>query len=75
MRFLLVMAKKFNEFGKFVRLNIIGEIVEVEDCDSTEISINYKGRKYTMGHNEVSRVTPEEAAAMSALNASAEPKP
>ncbi|HXC36228.1 MAG TPA: hypothetical protein VNV43_10160 [Candidatus Acidoferrales bacterium] len=64
MRFSLMVAKKFNEFGKFVRLNIIGEIVEVEGCDSTEITINYKGRKYTMDHNEVSRITPEDAAAM-----------
>jgi hypothetical protein len=62
MRFCLSMGKQYDIFGKFVRLNLIGEIVEVVDCDSTEITINHKGRKYTMDHHEVSRLTPEEAA-------------
>jgi hypothetical protein len=56
------MGKHDDKFGKFVRLNLIGEIVEVVDCDSTEITVNYKGRKFTMDHHEVSRITPEEAA-------------
>jgi hypothetical protein len=56
------MGKQFDTFGKFVRLNLIGEIVEVVDCDSTEITINYKGRQFTLDHYEVSRITPEEAA-------------
>lgn len=49
-------------FGKFVRLNLTGEIVEVLDCNSTEIIINFKGKKLTMAHHQVSWVTPEEAA-------------
>jgi preprotein translocase subunit YajC len=51
-----------DNFGKFVRLNLIGEIVEVLDYDSTEITVNYKGRKLTFDHHEVSRITPEEEA-------------
>jgi hypothetical protein len=54
------MAKQFRGFGKFVRLNLIGEIVEVVHVDSTEITVNYKGALLTMEHYEVSRVTPEE---------------
>lgn len=56
------MRKHYDEFGKFVRLNLIGEIVEVLDCDSTEITVNYKGKKLVMGHYEVSRITSEEEA-------------
>jgi len=50
-------------FGKFVRLNLIGEIVEVLSFDSTDIVINYKGKILRMEHYEVSRVTPEEEVA------------
>lgn len=57
------MGKQYDIFGKFVRLNLIGEIVEVVDCDATEITINHKGRHFTLDHGEVSRITPEEAAA------------
>jgi hypothetical protein len=49
-------------FGKFVRLNLTGEVVEVLDCNSTEIIINFKGKKLTMAHYQVSWATPEEAA-------------
>jgi hypothetical protein len=49
-------------FGKFVRLNLTGEIVEVFDCNSSEIIINFKGQKLAMAHHQVSLVTPEEAA-------------
>jgi hypothetical protein len=62
MRFFLVMAKKSDEFGKFVRLNLIGEIVEVVSADSKEITVKYYGHQLTMRHSEVSRITPEEAA-------------
>ena len=57
------MAKRFNEFGKFVRLNLVGEIVEVVSVDSTEITVKYYGKDLTMKHREVSFVTDEEAAA------------
>lgn len=57
------MAKHPDTFGKFVRLNLIGEIVEVVSFDSSEIMINFKGRNLTMEHYEVSRLTPEEEAA------------
>ena len=49
-------------FGKFVRLNLTGELVEVLECNSTEIIINFKGKKLTMAHHQVSWATPEEAA-------------
>lgn len=57
------MVKKFESFGKFVRLNLFGHIVEVVDCNSAEIVVNYKGEKLRMSHSEVSWATPEEAAA------------
>ena len=57
------MIKHPKAFGKFVRLNLIGEIVEVLSFDSTDIVINYKGKILTMEHYEVSRLTPEEEAA------------
>jgi hypothetical protein len=60
------MAEHLKEFGKFVRLNLIGEIVEVLSFDSTEITVNYHGKNLTMEHYEVSRVTPEEAATAAA---------
>ena len=56
------MIKHPQVFGKFVRLNLIGEIVEVLSFDSTDIVINYKGKTLTMEHHEVSRITPEEEA-------------
>jgi hypothetical protein len=57
------MMKHPQAFGKFVRLKLIGEVVEVMSFDSTDIVINYKGKPLTMEHHEVSRVTPEEEAA------------
>jgi hypothetical protein len=57
------VAKKSDLFDKFVRLNLTDEIVEVVSGDSNEITINYKGRHLTLRHSEVSRITPEEAAA------------
>lgn len=57
------MIKHPQAFGKFVRLNLIGEIVEVLSFDSTDIVINYKGKILTMEHHEVSRLTPEEEVA------------
>ncbi|HXC34761.1 MAG TPA: hypothetical protein VNV43_02740 [Candidatus Acidoferrales bacterium] len=58
------MAKRHAEFGKFVRLNLIGKIVEVVSTDATEITIKFFGHLLTMKHNEVSCITPEEAAAV-----------
>ncbi len=54
------MAKQWDDFGKFVRLNLIGEIVEVVNFDSSNITVKYKGQNLTMEHFEVSRITPEE---------------
>jgi hypothetical protein len=56
------MIKHTEVFGKFVRLNLIGEIVEVLSFDSTDIVVNYKGKILTMEHYEVTRLTPEEEA-------------
>jgi hypothetical protein len=47
-------------FGKFIRLNLTGEIVEVVGFNSTDITINFKGKILTMEHYEVSRITHEE---------------
>ena len=58
----LRMGKKYDKFGRFVRLKIIGEIVKVVDCDTTDITIKHLGRNFTMDHDAVSRLTPEEAA-------------
>ena len=57
------VVKNFASFGKFVRLNLFGDIVEVLECNSAEIVVNYKGEKLRMSHSEVSWATPEEAAA------------
>jgi hypothetical protein len=57
------MAKKSDAFGKFVRLNLIGETVEVASVDSAGITIKYHGNHITMKHWEVSHVTPDEEAA------------
>jgi hypothetical protein len=56
------MPKRPEALDKFVRLNLIGEIVEVVGFDSTNITVKYRGKNLTMEHYEVSRVTPEEAA-------------
>ncbi|HEX3625840.1 MAG TPA: hypothetical protein VH280_10490 [Verrucomicrobiae bacterium] len=58
-----IVVKKHASFGKFVRLNRLGDIVEVLDCNSAEILVNYKGEKLRMSHSEISWATPEEAAA------------
>jgi hypothetical protein len=47
-------------FGRYVRLNLIGEIAEVVSFDTTEITIKYKGNTLTMDHYEVSRISHEE---------------
>jgi hypothetical protein len=64
------MAKQWDDFGKFVRLNLIGEIVEVVGFDSTNITIRYKGQNLTMEHFEVSRITSEEEAVAAAKHIS-----
>lgn len=60
------MVKQWDDFGKFVRLNLIGEIVEVVSFDSSNITVKYKGQNRTMEHFEVSRITSEEAAVAAA---------
>jgi hypothetical protein len=61
------MIKHTGVFGKFVRLNLIGEVAEVLSFDSTDITVNYKGKIMTMEHYEVSRLTPEEETMASRL--------
>lgn len=58
-----IVVKKHASFGKYVRLNLLRDIVEVLDCNSAEIVVNYKGEKLRMSHSEISWATPEEAAA------------
>jgi hypothetical protein len=58
------VAKHFEAFGKYVRLILTGEIVEVLNSDSTEIMINYRGKHLTIDQYDVSRLTSEEAAAI-----------
>ena len=57
------MAKQYHALGKFVRLNLNGEIGEVLDCNSTEVIVKCKGTTFITSPHEVSRITPEEAAA------------
>jgi hypothetical protein len=64
------VAKHSEQFGKFVRLNLTGEIVEVVGFDSTDIMINYRGRNLTMAHHEISHLAPEEAAPANPSHAS-----
>jgi hypothetical protein len=54
------VAKYDETFGKFVRLKLTGEIVEVVCFDSAEITITFKGHNLVMKHNEVSRLRPDE---------------
>ena len=56
------MSKLAETYGKFVRLKLTGEIVEVVGLDSGDIMINYRGQTLTMGPHEISRISPEEAA-------------
>jgi hypothetical protein len=60
------MPTQSDGYGKFVRLNLIGEIVEVVGFDSTNITVRYKGQNLTMEHFEVSRITSEEEAVAAA---------
>jgi hypothetical protein len=60
------MVKQWDDFGKFVRLNLIGEIVQVVSFDSSNITVKYKGQNLTMEHFEVSRITSEEEAVAAA---------
>jgi hypothetical protein len=57
------MERQNDTLGRFVRLNRNGEIVEVLGYNSIEMVVNYKGAILTMSHDEVSRITTEEAAA------------
>jgi hypothetical protein len=60
------MAKQFHAFCKFVRLNVIGEIVEVVGFDSTGMTINLKGQNLIVDYDEVSPITHKEEAASAA---------
>jgi hypothetical protein len=62
------MAKQTAGLNKFVRLNLIGEIVEVVSFNSMEITIKFQGMNLTMQHDEVSRIPPEEVARKMSLN-------
>ena len=46
--------------GKFVRLKLTGQIVEVNEYDAKDVTINYKGTELTLRRNEISRITAEE---------------
>jgi hypothetical protein len=59
----LDMPTQSDGYGKFVRLNLSGEIVEVVDFDLTEITINFRGKNLTLKHYDVSCLTPQEAEA------------
>ena len=48
--------------GKFVRLNLTGEIVEVLTGDSKELTIKYRGENITLFRYEVSALTAGEEA-------------
>jgi hypothetical protein len=54
------MEKPAEKYGKFVRLKLTGEIVEVVCFDSAEITINFKGNSLVMKHHEVCRLRPDE---------------
>jgi hypothetical protein len=56
------MDQETKAHGKFVRLKLTGEIVEVMGFDSDNIMINYRGQTLTMRQHEVSCLSPEEAA-------------
>jgi hypothetical protein len=58
------------QFGKYVRLKVGGEIVEVVSFDFTEITINFRGKNLTLKHYDVSCITPEEEAAAAKRNSS-----
>jgi hypothetical protein len=57
------MAKNAEASDKFVRLKLIDAVVEVVGFDPKEITVNFKGKNLVLKHNEVSGLTPEEAAA------------
>jgi hypothetical protein len=46
--------------GKWVRLKLTGQIVEVNRYDAEEVTINHGGIELTFKRNEISRVTSEE---------------
>jgi hypothetical protein len=59
-----VVAKQEESFGKFVRLKLTGEIVEVVCFDSDAITINFKGHSLVMKHHEVCHLRPDEIKAL-----------
>ena len=60
-------GNQLNGFGHFVRLNLVREIVEVVGVNPTEITVKYLRHCFTMKRYRVSRVTPEEEAALEKL--------
>jgi hypothetical protein len=48
---------------RYVRLNLTGEVVEVESSNSSDVSVRYGGLTLTFPWHEVKLVSPEEAAA------------
>lgn len=64
------MAESPKAFGKYVRLNLIGEIAEVVSFDTTDITVRFKGNTLTMEHYEVSRLSVEEEAIAARRSAS-----
>jgi hypothetical protein len=56
------MKNEFEAFEKFVRLNLTGQVVELEsyDADAGTATIKYLGKNVTVRCGEISHVTPEE---------------
>jgi hypothetical protein len=55
------VVKESENFGKFVRLNLTGEIVEVVNYTKSEITIRFKGKDLVMSHGDISRIAADEA--------------
>jgi hypothetical protein len=55
--------KEANEppsLGRFVRLKLTDEIVEVKQWASNSLTIEFKGQSITLRHDEVRHLPPEE---------------
>ena len=46
--------------GKYVRLNLTGEIVEVDSYHPFRVWINYRGQKLEMKRHEITRLTADQ---------------
>lgn len=53
---MMVLPRGSQNFQKYVRLNLTGEVVEVENSDSNDVSIRYGGLILTFSWHEVKPV-------------------